>query len=394
MAKIFDKNQISSNMNDDIIKEALKTGLSSIRPSDELVEKTLAQCRNEILNQNNKKIRFTPLIYRLGASIAACAAVLVLALNLGMPLMDSSSKQSTASAAESSSRAIEEEVQNEVNISSALPEESQDYSIAGAGEMPAETPAPAPSEKNDSLNDRGRTFAFGESLDGKLALTFTEGMNTLYSSAYRSNKIEIADREAYIEAFKYIVEQYNERNGTSFNLVSEDIIPIHSLPDSGVDAKMLIDAKSYRDIISGEGYWALPLVTSEGKYEGFLSTVAIEDEPKVVVPSNATIVEFEGSKFLVSAKDASSSDNDVSLFESMFEGEEIVALVEETGYGSVSSEPVFADINRGTDYLAFIEADGKELAVPFISSGAFPTVESKKIYTLSELFEIIRGYLK
>ena len=52
MAESFDKRERSPAISDDLIKEALKTGLSSIQPSDELLKKTIENCRKEIVGAN------------------------------------------------------------------------------------------------------------------------------------------------------------------------------------------------------------------------------------------------------------------------------------------------------------------------------------------------------
>lgn len=384
MAKTLDKKQLSA-FDDDFIKEALKTGLESISPSDDIIEKTLSECRDGILSKDTRKARLSPLIYKIGAPVAACLAVLILALNLNPSLVnDRGLKGSTAQVAQSAAAAggSGEEVSQDQSIMS---ERVTDYDIAG--EQPVE--APVPSAKDNSSLEFGKsseTRPFLAAIPARLMLSYV----------HRSNNIDKADKAGYADAFKYIVDRYNDSNGTNYSLDQDGVTPIHSLPETGVNADMLLEAKSYRDILSGEGYWALPLKDSDGNYKGFLSAVSLEQaSPDMAVSNQDTTVDFEGGKFLASFMGDTSGDKYVaSLFESLFDGEKIVFMVREAGYDNVSSEPVIADINNGIDFLAFIEADDQELAVPFIVSHDYAAIENNKVYTREELFSALSESLK
>lgn len=95
MAESFDRNT-SYSITDDMIKEALKSGLSSIKASDDLINLTLEKCQKEITEEKqSKKTRsFINMAYKLGAPLAAGALVLVLILTI--PGVNNSSKTSEA----------------------------------------------------------------------------------------------------------------------------------------------------------------------------------------------------------------------------------------------------------------------------------------------------------
>lgn len=71
-------------INEDLIKEALKSGLKDIKPSEKLIANTIERCNTELLSENKvnyKRSKPYQWAYRLGAPIAACALVLLLILN-------------------------------------------------------------------------------------------------------------------------------------------------------------------------------------------------------------------------------------------------------------------------------------------------------------------------
>ena len=80
MAESYDRNS-SCSISDDMIKEALKSGLSSIKASDDLINITLEKCQTEITR--DKKIKpksFMRMAYKFGTPLAAEALILVLIL--------------------------------------------------------------------------------------------------------------------------------------------------------------------------------------------------------------------------------------------------------------------------------------------------------------------------
>ena len=80
MAESYDR-KTSLSITDDMIKEALKSGLSSIKASDTLINRTLEKCENVITEdkkQSKKSRSFMNMVYKFGAPLAAGALVLVL----------------------------------------------------------------------------------------------------------------------------------------------------------------------------------------------------------------------------------------------------------------------------------------------------------------------------
>jgi hypothetical protein len=80
MAESYDR-KTSLSITDDMIKEALKSGLSSIKSSDTLINRTLEKCENVITEdkkQSKKSRSFMNMVYKFGAPLAAGALVLVL----------------------------------------------------------------------------------------------------------------------------------------------------------------------------------------------------------------------------------------------------------------------------------------------------------------------------
>lgn len=94
MAESYDRNS-SCSISDDMIKEALKSGLSSIKASDDLINITLEKCQTEITR--DKKIKpksFMRMAYKFGTPLAAGALILVLILM--MPGVYNTKKSSSA----------------------------------------------------------------------------------------------------------------------------------------------------------------------------------------------------------------------------------------------------------------------------------------------------------
>ena len=98
MAESYDRNS-SCSISDDMIKEALKSGLSSIKASDTLINRTLEKCEKEITEdkkQSKKSISFMNMAYKFGAPLAAGALILVLIFM--MPGVNNSGKSAAPQA--------------------------------------------------------------------------------------------------------------------------------------------------------------------------------------------------------------------------------------------------------------------------------------------------------
>jgi len=184
-----------------------------------------------------------------------------------------------------------------------------------------------------------------------------------------------------------IANQYNDMNGTDLTLDQEGIIGVHTLVETGVNANSLLNAQSYREILSGKGYWVLPLRDSQGAVEMLLNVNAINaDNEELDVSGNNFEYGSDGQEYLAAIQpsgDVTARENEI-----LFDLESLKNLVLDAGYKTIS-EIVIADINDGMDFLVFAQADGAELAVPcFTNSGLFG-LENNKVYARDELFEII-----
>lgn len=388
MAKLSDKKDKLSFINDDTIKDALKTGLSSIQTSDELVRKTLANCQSELdLKKYNQKIRsvaFMPWVFKLGAPLAAGALVMVLALN-GNQLI--SRDKYTASAPQESNATSSFENGGAFAKSAGKDEESlRSSALPEIAFSEAGTPSEAPASKGDTgdMSPRITSDAMTKYAYGSL-----QAINSLPN---RSPNDSTRGHVETIDAFNGIVSQYNTTNGTQLSLEEAGVTRIQTLVQSGVNADMLLNVKSYRDIVSDEGYWALPLKNAQGVMEGLLSVNAIDDRnPNMTISSNDLLYSYKQEEFI-----ASTNPQGAFVYkncELMFDADGLVTLIEAKGYKTVS-ETIVVDINYGMDFIVFAEADGQELSIPFLTNESLFGLENSKIYARDELFNILSEHIQ
>lgn len=119
MAESYNR-KTSLSVIDDMIKEALKSGLSSIKASENLINLTLEKCQTEIIKDSQKKKskNFITMTYKLGVPLAAGALVLLLIFM--MPGVYNLKKASSAMPQEAASAAYDTGFDN--SISEAAPE--------------------------------------------------------------------------------------------------------------------------------------------------------------------------------------------------------------------------------------------------------------------------------
>ncbi len=365
MAELFNK---SSLVNDDLIRETLKTGLSGIKPSDELIQKTIEKCSMEYRKANEKENNksFIPWIYKLGAPIAAGALLITLALNtnnlytkydseIQAPEAPNYAIAGTSGAPEASADAAHQSAEPEYSRSASPDEEG--FAVAKGADMgPRLFMAPAV-EKLDSLSN-------------KTSITIMETGN-------------------YNDAFVYLVNRYNSEMGTLYDFDENSAALVYTVRDDGLDSEELLSAKSYWDILDNEGYWILPLKNENKVTERLLAVNKIDSKDKdKTVSSNDVIYEYQQDSFLVTP--IFKSFNDAAR---LFDTAALKEFVHENGYAEVT-DPVIADINNGNDFIAFMVADNQEVAVPLFSDSGLFGLESNRVYQRDQLFSILSSHLE
>lgn len=375
MAKSFDKKNI---IDDDLIRQALKTRLKSIQPSDELIKRTIEKCsiEHEKVIEKDKKISFIPWIYKLGAPVAAGALILTLMLNTGNLF----TKYSTQS-----------EVPSDSNFEAAAP--SDVPQIAGSSELTVSDEKLRSASPEYKLGEpdvseepmyKGEVRGFGSMT---LMAPAVERLNSL-ANASQTSVMFTANNE-YADAFNYLVSQYNSDMETIYVLDESKATLVHAVQDNGVDASTLLAAESYRDILNNEGYWVLPLKNEDDVTDRLLAVNIIDStDREMTISSNDITYEYQQKSFLVTPIFRSFDDIQI-IFDKM----SLTEHVQASGYKEVS-DPVIADINNGNDFIAFMEADNQEIAVPLFTNNGLFGLENNRVYNRDELFKIISGYLE
>jgi hypothetical protein len=360
-----------------MIKEAFKTGLTGIAASDDLVSITLDKCLNEVRVDKNRKTGkwfITPWVYRLGAPLAAGALLLILFFG-GNQLF------SNRKASDSAPQTLTNEAASGAAKSAAAPDSKEKSRSAAAPEIAfsEEVPPAAPSEGYGG-EATVRSFAADVSKDDG---STPKALNSMLN---RTSNKEAGSIEGSMDLFETVVNTYNSTKGTRLTLDKTGITRVRTLLQDGINAESLKNAGSYNDILSDEGYWALPLKNSQGYLETIVDVNTIDkDNPNMSVSSSDIPVKFNNEQYLVSEQPSGIlyEGNNIA-----FDVVSIRNMVLAQGYKSVS-EAVIADINYGKDFLAFMNADGKEIAVPVLTSGNLFGLENRKIYNRDELFKVI-----
>ncbi|NMA64787.1 MAG: hypothetical protein GX957_00905, partial [Clostridiaceae bacterium] len=238
MAKSYDKNK--DFINDDIIKQALKTGLKSIQPSEELIAKTIDRCSSEISENrvNNKKNKFNPWIYRFSAPIAAGALVLLIVLNYNNLFVRYKSNESTPQSAAHGS---------DLTLNSSEILAGVDSARSASPEIALDEPSSSVYGLKEDTELKG--FAMAEA-------PYNASNLKSYSVHEENKRTEGTDNS---EAFKYIANNFNSEKKTDYVLDVTNIVRANTFVSEGVYADTLLSTEDYRDLLSNEGYWILPL---------------------------------------------------------------------------------------------------------------------------------------
>lgn len=389
MAESLKRKPNNDAINDDMIKDALKTGLSSIKASDYLVNKTLLKCQEEIEKGKQKSRVFIPWILKLGTPLAAGALVLTLVINSGNLRMKS---DSTNMAPQASANGL---------MSKFDAEEAQ----IKAGQAPAPTPSPEESVASQEIVDKefDEDIKFGVGLtadnhddisgrseqEEKVAVETLEPTepsarskaSALYSSAKRESGISKTSITELEQLFTEIVNIYNQANETGLILNEGTILRVTCLPKEGVSARTLIESEDYDEVLSDEGYWALPLVDQNGNIEKILTVCDYDQvDPDAVSGMDITYT-IERNKYVVS---------ELSVGDSI--GSDLKDLLSEILYdlGDIrKSGLVIVDINNGTDFIAIVDMGERKMIVPLLMNNGIFGLENKKIYNWSMFTRIV-----
>ncbi|NLX64837.1 MAG: hypothetical protein GX022_08720 [Clostridiaceae bacterium] len=372
------------SVSDDMIKETLKSGLTGIKASDKLINITLERCQTEIEKKQKKDSRkFIIMTYKLGAPLAAGALALVLILNSG-GLFTKKTYSGTPTAMEGpvpSAAAVPEDAAGSVNINT-------DEQVASYGFA-----APQVASESTRLPGKGTQMP-EEPSSGLSVMRFGEDTAALNSLANRSANNDEPSPDKLDRLFTAITELYNLKNGTKLGLAKEGITRIYTLPKSGVNAETLQKANDFHEILSGEGYWALPLKNQEGIIDTVL-TVAEEannNPAGTSVSDSDTVYSVEEKEFIVSSLEKGSFIGS-ELYE-LFDKNAISGLIREAGYKyDNKSEMIIADINYGTDFIVLTQAENEKLVVPLLTNEGLFGVVNRKVYTWPEFVRTISSGL-
>lgn len=387
MAESLDRKQKNNAINDDIIKDALKTGLSSIKASDYLVNKTLLKCQEEIENgkQEKKNKPVIPWVLKLGTPLVAGALVLILIVNTGNLRMKGSSSPDMAPQIATASGGADN-TQGILGFSESKPMEAPAPSAEAAVSA-----APSADIKFEISEDEGVEDGVGsgeegngdraEPVEGDLTLGSPNSdkgidrtrISALYSSDKREPDIMNVSITELEQPFKEIVNLNNQANDTELILREEAILRVSCLIKDGVSAQKLKETDDFNKILSGEGYWALPLINKNGDIEKILTVCSYDtDNPEVAVSDLDVIYTIDRKKYIVSELEV--GDN-IGADLKMLLSDILVSLgdINESGL-------VIIDINYGTDFIAIVDMGERKMIVPLLMNDGIFGLENKKIY--------------
>lgn len=395
----FNKKTKDSTINDDIIKNALNAEFTRIHTSESLASKTLSICKKEIekkSEKSQKKISNMSWVLKFGAPMAVGALVMVIMLNIpniGHKLSDMSPKSSSTESVPVPSSSDEALMSKSFNGIDEKSDKSFSYGIRGEGlseengsnESDGAKESEAPSE--DLGYGQGMTVMQG--VTGDLAVQFSEGRSLNSSENRTKNKIlgNALDEKETIEIFNSIVTQYNTITSKQLSLYESGVVWIQTLINTGVTQQMLINMSDYHDILSGEGYWLLPLKNSLGVIEDLISVNDININNKdIVIDNNDFTFTLNGISFLVSPH---TSGKTVGMnYDLIFTPSGVKELVKSAGYKNVSDITII-DINYGMDFVVMLKADEKDLCIPFVLDESYLGIKNKMIYNIDEFVKII-----
>ncbi len=382
MAKSLNIKQINNTVDDDMIKDALKTGLSSIKASDYLVNQTILKCQNEITKekQKNRPKIIMPWIYKLGAPLAAGALVLVLLINTNGLRMKNNSASDIAPQASTGEVTSLQGEEGPMSEPTPMPEAKEDQLYAAYGSSPEDM---GDSTVPDTEKDIAK-FTDGVTLTARAKVLV---LNSLANHAPNSQDEAISN-----QSLNAIASLYNETKGTQLILKEEGITRFTSLVKTGVDSQKLEKAQDYHGILSEEGYWALPLMSDNGDIEMILAVNTFDnDNPNTTISSQDIIYSVGGVHYIVT-----------EFTDSIYIGSELMELMDINAIGDIikksgytyNSDIIVADVNYGMDFIALFSSGKQEFVIPFMINSSMFGLENRRVYTWTEFTQVVSQSMK
>lgn len=383
MAKSLDKERINNTVNDDMIKDALKLGLSSIKASDYLINQTLLKCQDEITKEKQDKKRklFTPWVYKLGAPLAVGAFALVLLINTSGLRMKNSMASDVAPQASSDVM-----FGSQAHVGGAASKEKEN------GEVQLNA---ASTESASPDMDSGIETRFNEEIlkfDDDIKATCRANISVLNSLDNRAPNSKDDIKAVSEQSFNVIADLYNETKETQLILVEEAITRINSLVKTGVDTQMLLRAQDYYEILSDEGYWALPLMNGNGDIEKILAVSTFDSgNPDAAITSQDIIYTIGEVQYIVT--EFTDSIYIGSELKELLDINAVRDIIKKSGY-TCESDIIIADINYGKDFVALFNSGKQKFVIPFMINNSTFGLENKKVYAWTDFTQVASQSMK
>lgn len=368
-------------IDDDLIRDALKTELSSIKASEDLINKTLIRCREEIEKSEHKRENRSVMqwILKLGTPLAAGALVMVLLFNTNM-----FGSKGTPSAVPQPSEGK--------TLTS-----SMDKEAAGAAHQSAEqsygASADAPADKGtDSVNRTEYEEQITLGASGPLLTAELKEEPALRSSVNNEPNDNAVFGTELQQLFNDIVDLYNQANETQLQLNYSLAARISCLVNDGVGLQDIREAQSFDDLISDSGYWALPLSNPDGGIEKILTVCSYDiKDTGIEITDEDIIYTIERKQYVVSELPASAENLDLTI-ELLHRGSSSEVL---EGLTDIRESTVMiVDINDGKDFIFLSGSPGSRTAIPYLTRESIFGLDNYTEYTWDEFVETVTRSLE
>lgn len=380
MAKSYKGSGLMRPSDDDIIKQALKEELEHLKASDELIAKTLSRCSAEISRNEKPKSFFIKLmnkpVLRYGATVAAaCLLVLVFLVNFpGLVGLSPAKDMSEAPLAKNAAGGADMARSAAVSDRAPASKEEGQQKMQAAPSMDTAPPIPAPETSSDDIS-----------------IMFTGPVHIAALNSLDSGwGVSGYDGGESFESVDILVASYNKALGTDYAPGADNLITVYALQSGGVDAETLKSASGYEELLGGGSYRILPLKEQSGDYAAVLPVFAKPYDGSIP-EEKAHYVLTEGSLMTYSAP---ALPVDKEVVDAMLSPARLEnALKDDNGFAQIAGM-IFADINYGSDFIAFVSADGKKYAVPLFTNLRVNSLQNGKAYELRFALDSLARYLE